>query len=317
MSDPPGRVTDTSTPVQTSHNPFGSLFERASHAATTAAHAVSEKAHEVANDPNVRRQVQNGTHIAGNIGVGVVNGVKQDGQETAAAARRGDYATVARHVVPMVLGGGIGGVVVKEVAPIVIAQGMNQLPPETRARIENSGAGRVVMVAAQHGRIPTSPADIARVAISGARQSTVETVIGGSSQGEIPAGMRTSPALGAVIRGLTEGQIHTGGFRPAATVNIAIRTAPEGQVGYVAPRSAATVNVAGGSYSESQLGYAAPRGAVTVNVASGSLPERQIGYAAQRPAPPPSAAEKPIVVNTGNQVFPSWMKPAVVPPAKH
>jgi hypothetical protein len=142
---------------------------------------VTEKAHEVANDPNVKKGVQK----AGSMGMDVVKGVKQDGQETAAAAQRGDYATVAKHVAPMVLGGGVGGVIVKEVAPKVIAEGVKQLPPGTRHQIESSGAGKMALGAVEHGHIPTSPADLARMAAENARKGAVDAAVKSVTDGKV------------------------------------------------------------------------------------------------------------------------------------
>src|SRR5580698_7262405 len=104
MADPPGRVTDASTPVQTTHNPFHHIFDKVSHAATSAASTLSGKAHEVANDPNVKKQIQNGAHVGGNIVQGVGTGLQREGQETLAAAKRGDVVGVATHVAPLMIG---------------------------------------------------------------------------------------------------------------------------------------------------------------------------------------------------------------------
>jgi hypothetical protein len=180
MGDQSGRVTDASTstpaPVQTSHNPFAGLLDKAHHAATSAYNSVSEKAHEIASDPNVKKQVANTTHIATNMGVDVAHGVVKDGQGMATDVHNGNYAGAALKAAPLLVGGP-AGLIAKEVAPKVVAAGMKQLPEGTRHQIESTGAGRMAMAAVEQGHIPTSPAEIARMAAENAKKGTFDAAL--------------------------------------------------------------------------------------------------------------------------------------------
>ena len=285
MADPPGRVTDASTPVQTTHNPFHGIFDKVSHAATSAASAVSEKAHEVANDPNVKKQVQNGTHVAGNIGTGVVNGLKTEGQETVAAARRGDVVGVATHVAPMMIGGGVPAIVVREVAPRVVAEGLKQLPPGTRQQIESSGAGRMALGAAEHGRIPTSPADLARLGTQYTKESALQGALHNFHQGPTAAAGAPDQAR------LSPQGIKDGALQAALTNFHQLRPAPQRPTDQ-------TIASAPHARPTDQTVASAPPAALRI---------------AETIAPKEA---KPNIVNS-NQVFPDWMRQAQTVPPKH
>jgi hypothetical protein len=195
MSGHERHISDASTnagsnqSTETSHNLLSGIW---GHVKSTAgdvkdgvvhgAKVVSDKAHEVAKDPEVQAKVHKGAQIAGQMSKDVAHGVVNDYTGAKRDAQNGNYAGVAERALPIVAGGGIPGLVVKEVAPHVLKAGMNQLPAETRHNIENSTVGRVATQAVSHGEIPTSTSDVARMVISHGKKELVHQAVDAAQQ---------------------------------------------------------------------------------------------------------------------------------------
>ncbi|MBU6450320.1 MAG: hypothetical protein KGS72_00975 [Cyanobacteria bacterium REEB67] len=172
---------------ETSHNLLSGIWGHVKSAAgdvkdgvVHGAKVVSEKAHEVASDPEVQAKVHKGAEIAGQMGRDVAHGVVNDYAGARRDAQNGNYAGVAERAIPIVAGGGIPGLVVEEVAPHVLKAGMNQLPAETRHNIESSSLGRVATQAVSRGEIPTSTSDVARMVISHGKRELVHQALDGA-----------------------------------------------------------------------------------------------------------------------------------------
>jgi hypothetical protein len=282
MSDYSGRDTGALPAEHTTGNPFHGLMGKV-HQAT---HAITDKVHEITSDPGVRQHVHDGGRIAGNIGTGVFNGVKQDGQGMASDVKSGNYAGAALRAAPLLFGGPVG-LVVKEVAPKVVAEGIKQLPAGTRNQIESTGAGRIIVGTVAHGGIPTSPGGLFRVASDVARRSAVD----------------------AVISNATDNRVHTAQSQyPAASLRVNLTAIATRETFTALTRPHQNQIVAARS-REAEPVQAMPR----ETQAAVSFPHQS-----QPPVIHHDASVAPAnVVNRTNQVFPSWMKPANTDASKH
>ena len=186
-----GDAATAPTP-ETSHNPFSGLLSHVQHAASCVESTVKhgavvahDKYEQVSHDPKVRANVAQAGQVGERIGIGALNGVKNDGLQTVAAAQRGDVVGVVKHVAPLAIGGGIPAIVVREVAPQVINSGMRELPTGTRQQIQSSTVGRTVLGNAEHGNlhVPTSPMDIARLAIPNVKAEVVQAALRSTAPG--------------------------------------------------------------------------------------------------------------------------------------
>jgi hypothetical protein len=289
MTDTPQRGYDVQPPAETPAISFHSIFNKVHHAANV----VVDKVHQVSTDPDVREHVQAGTRVVGNIGVGVVNGVKQDGVGMANDVRSGNYAGAALRAAPLLVGGP-AGLVVKEVAPKVISESVKQLPPGARHQVESTGVGRTAMTMVEHGRIPTSPAGIAQVALEGTKRNILNETITNLTGGRVNGG--DVQAANTVRHG---GNLPvTTWLREAQSVTANQR--PQGQISPWQSHSQAA----------SVVTREVARPAVNAQVSLTPL----VGNHARMAATPASYDRAPASANVpavSNPVFPSWMKPAV------
>ncbi len=103
---------------------------------------------------------------------------------------------------PLAVGGGVPGIVAKEVVPQVLHSTVKELPAGTRDKLQTSTAGKAALGVVEHGgvRVPTSPLDLAHLAIPGVKNEVVVAAIKkGADSKAAPAPATDHPKSGAKL----------------------------------------------------------------------------------------------------------------------